>query len=100
MYFVVECNTISAPSVSGCCSAGEAKVLSTKSFAPARRGDLGNPGDIGDRQQRVGGCLDPDQLRLIGDRGRDGIQIGQCHRRCSRIPHWLNTLSISRKVPP
>ena len=35
MYFVVECNTISAPRVSGCCSAGEAKVLSTNTVAPA-----------------------------------------------------------------
>ena len=33
MYFVVECSTMSAPSVNGCCNAGEAKVLSTSTFA-------------------------------------------------------------------
>lgn len=33
MYLVVECSTMSAPSVNGCCSAGEAKVLSTNTFA-------------------------------------------------------------------
>ncbi|SKV84168.1 Uncharacterised protein [Mycobacteroides abscessus subsp. abscessus] len=32
MYLVVECSAISAPRFSGCCSAGEAKVLSTNSF--------------------------------------------------------------------
>ena len=35
MYFVVECTTTSAPSSSGCCRYGEAKVLSTTSSAPA-----------------------------------------------------------------
>ena len=35
MYFVVECTTTSAPSASGCCRYGEAKVLSTTSSAPA-----------------------------------------------------------------
>ena len=33
MYLVVECSTTSAPSVNGCCNAGEAKVLSTNTFA-------------------------------------------------------------------
>ena len=33
MYLVVECSTMSAPSDSGCCSAGEANVLSTNTFA-------------------------------------------------------------------
>src|SRR5215475_13295581 len=33
-YFVVECRTTSAPSASGCCRYGEAKVLSTTSSAP------------------------------------------------------------------
>lgn len=33
MYLVVECNTTSAPSRNGCCNAGEAKVLSTNTFA-------------------------------------------------------------------
>ena len=32
MYLVVECNTMSAPRGNGCCSAGEAKVLSTNTF--------------------------------------------------------------------
>ena len=32
MYLVVECSTMSAPSNSGCCRAGEAKVLSTNTF--------------------------------------------------------------------
>lgn len=35
MYLVVECSTTSAPRVSGCCNAGEAKVLSTRTRAPA-----------------------------------------------------------------
>ena len=35
MYFVVECTTTSAPSASGCCRYGDAKVLSTTSSAPA-----------------------------------------------------------------
>lgn len=35
MYFVVECTTTSAPSASGFCSAGEAKVLSTTTRSPA-----------------------------------------------------------------
>ena len=32
MYFVVECSTMSAPKSNGCCSAGEAKVLSTNTL--------------------------------------------------------------------
>jgi hypothetical protein len=32
MYLVVECSTMSAPSTNGCCSAGEANVLSTNTF--------------------------------------------------------------------
>ena len=40
-YFVVECTTTSAPSASGCCRYGEAKVLSTTSSAPALVRDLG-----------------------------------------------------------
>ena len=35
MYLVVECRTTSAPKASGFCSAGERKVLSTTTFAPA-----------------------------------------------------------------
>ena len=34
-YFVVECTTTSAPSAMGCCSAGDAKVLSTTTSTPA-----------------------------------------------------------------
>ncbi len=34
MYFVVECSTMSAPRFSGCCRAGDAKVLSTNTFWP------------------------------------------------------------------
>ena len=37
MYFVVECTTRSAPSASGCCKKGEAKVLSTASSTPDGR---------------------------------------------------------------
>ena len=35
MYLVVECTTRSAPSLSGCCQAGDRKVLSTTTSAPA-----------------------------------------------------------------
>ena len=42
MYLVVECSTMSAPSSSGCCSAGEAKVLSTNTFDVRRRGERGD----------------------------------------------------------
>ncbi|KXW68453.1 hypothetical protein MPHL43072_22240 [Mycolicibacterium phlei DSM 43072] len=35
MYLVVECSTMSAPSSSGCCKAGEANVLSTNTFTRA-----------------------------------------------------------------
>jgi len=35
MYLVVECTTTSAPNAIGCCSAGERKVLSTTTRAPA-----------------------------------------------------------------
>src|SRR3546814_16747672 len=35
MYLVVECTTMSAPSAIGCCKAGDRKVLSTTTFAPA-----------------------------------------------------------------
>ena len=34
MYLVVECSTTSAPSAIGCCSAGDANVLSTNTFTP------------------------------------------------------------------
>ena len=39
MYLVVECSTMSAPSVSGCCRHGEAKVLSTTRQSPRAVGD-------------------------------------------------------------
>ena len=86
MYFVVECSTMSAPSVSGCCSAGEAKVLSTNTFAELFRAEFGDCGDVGDRQQRVGGRFHPDQPGLRGDRRADRVEIGQRDRGVLHTP--------------
>ena len=86
MYFVVECSTMSAPSVSGCCSAGEAKVLSTNTFAPAAGAISDDRGDVGDRQQRVGRRLDPDQPGAAGDRRAHRVEVGQRHRRVLDTP--------------
>src|SRR5690606_41593654 len=42
-YLVVECTTTSAPSASGCCRYGVAKVLSTASNAPCSCATRANP---------------------------------------------------------
>ncbi len=99
MYLVVECNTMSAPRVNGCCSAGDANVLSTNTFAEcsapsstiAAISTIDSSGLVGVSTQinRV--------LAVIAARtaSRSDSATGVC---CT--PHWVNTLSISRNVPP
>ena len=77
MYLVVECSTMSAPSSSGCCSAGEAKVLSTNTFMFDDAASCAIAPMSAMRQQRVGGRLDPDQPGLRGDRRAHGVEVGQ-----------------------
>ena len=99
MYLVVECNTISAPSFSGCCSAGEAKVLSTKTFAPdapatstmAGMSAIDSSGLVGVSTQirRVWPVI------AARTASRSASGTGVC---CT--PHPRKTLSMSRKVPP
>ena len=67
-YFVVECITAPAPSSSGRCTTGVAKVLSTQTRASPDALDDGR--DVDDVQERVGGGLDPDELRLRPHRAR------------------------------
>ncbi len=60
-YFVVEWTTRSAPSSSGCCRYGVAKVLSTTTSAPAACAASAARADVDDVQQRVRRRLDPDE---------------------------------------
>ncbi len=48
--------------------------------------DLGDPGDIGDRQQRVGRGLHPDQPGLRRDRRAHRVEIGQRDRGVHHAP--------------
>ena len=99
MYFVVECSTTSAPSRSGCCSAGEAKVLSTNTFAPdaeatatiAAMSAIDSSGFVGVSTQI--------SLVLAVIAARTASRSDSAAGVCS-TPHWVNTLSISRNVPP
>ena len=99
MYFVVECNTMSAPRVNGCCNAGEAKVLSTRTVAPTPRpisaiaamSAIDRSGLVGVSTQIIR------VVAVIADRTASRSD------RCTGVwstPHSRNTLSISRKVPP
>ena len=62
MYLVVECSTAVAPSASGRCSTGEAKVLSTTTGMPRAAAQRRHRGDVDQLEHRVGGRLQPDQL--------------------------------------
>ena len=42
--------------------------------------------DIGDAQQRIGGCLQPDQLGLGGDGGANGVDVGHRNRCVANSP--------------
>ena len=48
--------------------------------APGRVGDLGQRGDVGDAQDRVGGRLDIDQLRVRAQRGLHLLQVAGIHQ--------------------
>ena len=87
-YFVVECTTTSAPSASGCCRYGEAKVLSTTSRArrlvrdrrPARRcRRCPAAGWSASRTRRPGCSAASPRARRRGRRAA---------RRCTRGPSW------------
>ena len=75
-----ECTTTSAPSSSGRCRYGVAKVLSTTQRAPrpVRHGDHGR--DVDHLQQRVRRRLDPDQPGRLADRCAQGVEVGQVAR--------------------
>ena len=71
----------------GCWRYGDAKVLSTTSSAPASWATLGERGDVGDAEQRVGRRLDPDDLRRARpDRGADGVDVVPAGRGVATAP--------------
>ncbi len=74
MYLVVECTTMSAPSSSGRCHAGDRKVLSTTTSVPLPLTLPHQRFDVGDAQQRIARCFDPQQVGLLRERG---IQFGR-----------------------
>ena len=63
---MAECTTRSAPSSSGRWTSGVASVLSTASSASGLRRAAHDGGQVGDRQQRVGRRLQPQQVGLGG----------------------------------
>ena len=99
MYLVVECSTTSAPSVNGRCNAGDAKVLSTNTFAEfslpssamAAISAMASNGLVGVSTQisRVCGVMAA-RTASTSDSAA-GVYV---------TSHCVNTLSISRKVPP
>src|ERR1700736_3981542 len=99
MYLVVECSTTSAPSASGCCSAGDANVLSTNTFAEcclpssamAPTSAMESNGLVGVSTQtsRVC-CVIAPRTAYTSDSATGVSPTSQC----------VNTLSISRNVPP
>nr|CRL70999.1 hypothetical protein CPGR_00595 [Mycolicibacter nonchromogenicus] len=99
MYLVVECNTTSAPSVSGCCSAGEAKVLSTRTFAPASLPMAVIPAMSAIDSSGLVGVSTQISLVLSVTAPRTASRSDSATGVCA-APHWVKTLSISRNVPP
>ena len=85
-YFVVECMTTSAPSASGCCRYGEAKVLSTTSVALLAWATSASARDVGDVEQGIGGRLDPEDLGGRGDRRGHGVDVVDRHKRVGDAP--------------
>ena len=77
---------MSAPRVSGRWRYGVAKVLSTVEQRAGLVGEVGQRRDVGDAEQRVGGRLDPDHLRLVGDRGPHRVEVGQRDRGVGQPP--------------
>ena len=75
-YFVTECTTTSAPSSSGRCTSGVAKVLSTTREHAALAGGGEQRRQVGHLEQRVGRRLQPDQV--------GAVEGGQRRRRCRR----------------
>ena len=76
-YFVVEWITTSAPHSMGRWSAGDMKVLSATTSAPASLACLTGGFQVGDPEQRVAGRLDQDQLRPGGESRRHGVPVRQ-----------------------
>ena len=99
MYLVVECSTISAPSGNGCCNAGDAKVLSTNTFvfdgaascAIAPMSAMESNGLVGVSTQIS---------RVCGVTAVRTASRSDSATAVYSIPHCVNTLSISRNVPP
>ena len=88
-YLVVACMTRSAPSASGRCSAGVAKVLSHD--ARARRRAARSPPTAAmstTLQQRVRRRLDPDEARRRPQRARRARRGSSCRRRSPAAPTW------------
>ena len=99
MYFVVECSTMSAPSASGCCSAGEAKVLSTNSLAPAAEDNCAIPAMSAMDSSGLVGVSTQISLVAAVTAARTASRSDSATGVCS-IPHFVKTLSMSRNVPP
>ena len=66
-------------------------MLSTNSCRARLVGDVGQPGDVGDAQQRVGRRLAPDQLGLRPQRRPDRVQVPERHRGIRQTP-WHTDL--------
>ena len=77
MYFVVECSTMSAPSANGCCRAGEAKVLSTNTFAPAAEPSWAIPAISAMVSSGLVGVSTQISLVLERDRRAHRVEVGQ-----------------------
>jgi hypothetical protein len=69
MYFVAECTTTSAPRLSGRCTSGVAKVLSTTMRTPPR-GAVTQRSQVGHFQGGFGRGLDPQQRDVVGQGGQ------------------------------
>jgi len=60
-----EWTTALAPSASGCCSMGVAKVLSTTAVTPVSRAARSIRRQVGDAEQRIGRGLEPQQVGAV-----------------------------------
>lgn len=99
MYLVVECSTTSAPNSSGFCRYGEAKVLSTTSFAPAVCATSAIAAMSAMLSSGLVGVSIQTTLVLGRIAARTASTSDTGAGVCS-MPHWESTLSTRRKVPP
>ena len=98
-YLVVECTTTSAPSASGCCRYGEAKVLSTTSSAPASRATAASAATSAmDSSGLVG--VSTQMIFVLSRTAARTWSASAMGTAVHSTPHSWATLANSRYVPP